>query len=179
MLLLLSILLNAIGIPRLWIAVFLGSLCQSPLQASLYTMVGAAVGNYLLFILARRFLRERIRNRVSRTKAARLLDLRPDIPETILIRQLPVPGILTTLALAVSGTSIRSLIIGSVIGWLPTTYLATFAASSAVQGKIPDAWVSVSLAIACLLLIFLKRLAKRRSPLPQTQPDAPSRKDRQ
>ena len=127
---------------------FLGSLCQSPFQAFLYTMAGAAVGNYLLFILARRFLRERIRNRVSRTKAARFLDVRPGILATIL---------------AVSGTSLLALIIGSVIGWLPTTYLATFVVSSAVQGKIPDAWVSVSLAIVCLLLIFLKRLAKRQN----------------
>lgn len=160
---LLSILLNAIGIPRLWIAVFLGSVCQSPLQAFLYTMAGAIIGNVFLFCLARKFLQNRILQYIARTKAARFLDVRPGILETILIRQLPVPGILTTLALAVSGTSLLALIIGSVIGWLPTTYLATFAASSAIQGKIPNAWVSLSLAIACLLLIFLKRLAKRQN----------------
>lgn len=158
--LLLATFLNAVGIPRLWIAAALGLIC-SPVAAFAWAMLGGLIGNALLFTAARHLLADSIRRRLARSRAAFLLRTTPGFLETVLIRQLPLPGLLTTLALAVSKTRLSAMLLGSFVGWLPSTWIVTMLSGSAAQAQVPGPWIAASMAGACLLLILLKRAARR------------------
>ena len=158
--LLLATFLNAVGIPRLWIAAAQGLIC-SPVAAFAWAMLAGHNGNALLFTAARHLLADCIRRRLARSRAAFLLRTTPGFLETVLIRQLPLPGLLTTLALAVSKTRLSAMLLGSFVGWLPSTWIVTMLSGSAAQAQVPGPWIAASMADACLLLILLKRAARR------------------
>ena len=116
---------------------------------------------YRLWFSRRHLLADCIRRRLARSRAAFLLRTTPGFLETVLIRQLPLPGLLTTLALAVSKTRLSAMLLGSFVGWLPSTWIVTMLSGSAAQAQVPGPWIAASMAGACLLLILLKRAARR------------------
>lgn len=144
--------LCACGFPRLWTSVFAGMVFGGPLGFAL-SLPSSLAGALVTFLFARRIGSQRLLSTVvSKWSRAVVLIRSPDVVQTLLIRQLPMPGIVTTLLFAASNITVPVFIVGSVIGFTPGAAIACFLGDTATiaqtQRSIATASAVILLAIA-------------------------------
>lgn len=157
--------LCACGCPRLWTCVFAGMVFGGPLGISL-SLPSSLAGALVTFGFARMIGSQRLLSTVvSKWSRAVVLKKSPDLVQTILIRQLPVPGIAVTLLFAASNITIPVFVIGSAIGFTPGAAIACFLGDTATiaqtQDSLATASVVILLSIAATAFLHRARSASR------------------
>ena len=155
-------LLCAFGCPRLWTCVFAGVVFGGPLGFGI-SLPSSILGASITFAFARLIGSRHLTSKItSKWKGAVRLTGSPSLLQTVLIRQLPVPGIATTLLFAASNISVPVFLVGSTLGFIPGAMLAWFlgdtARSSHTQSSIA---ITSAIVLASLLAITLLRRANR------------------
>lgn len=165
--LVLTAVLCAFGAPRLWLCGIAAVILPQG-AAFFVSIVGALAGHGLLFAACRTPAAQRVVDRIVRCGPAalgRLPRLRAGISGVVLLRQAPGPGAVATVLLARGGVSMRDFLIGSFIGFLPTTALTVLLAGNAASRLPADilAWTTAAMALAAAAVWFIRaRLDRRR-----------------
>ena len=161
-------LLSALGAPRLWLCGIAG-LILHPVAAFLVSVSSALIGNYAIFEACRGSVAQRLVGWISRHGSAdiRMPRLRVGISGVVLMRQVPGPCALITIFLARTDVSSRDFLVGSLIGFLPTTIL-TILATGAAATYMPKnivAWATCGLALLAAA-VWLLGLRRKTAPSP-------------
>ena len=95
-----------------------------------------------------------------------LPQLNVGISGVVLMRQMPGPCALITIFLARTNVSPRDFVIGSLLGFLPTTLLTILLTGTAARYLPPHivAWTTVALAFAAAAVWLLKNRPARQEP---------------
>ena len=153
-------LLSALGAPRLWLCGLAG-LALNPLAAFAVSVSSALIGNYAIFAACRGKAAQSLIDWLSsrRTTDMHLPQLKVGISGVILIRQMPGPCALITIFLARTKVSAQDFLVGSFIGFLPTTVLTIIATGTAATylPKNIVAWTTVAVAVIAAA-IWIKKL---------------------
>ena len=158
-------LLSAVGAPRLWLSGIAGMLLN-PFVAFPVAMAGSLAGNYALFLalrsgrakkLAARLLRER--------KLPAAAQAAVGISGVVLVRQMPVPGIVSAIILAGTKATNREFLWGSVIGFAPSTLIAVLVTGAAKKFLPENAsiWVAVAMSAIALPVWLVKNRCFRKA----------------
>ncbi len=152
-------LLTAVGAPRLWLC-GLASLMFPPIAAFIISIASALVGNYALFAACRGRVAQRLVDWISSrrsTSGIRIPSLNVGLWDVVLLRQMPGPGALITILLARTNIVVRDFIIGSFIGFLPTTLLTVLLAGTAASYLPKDIviWTTVGVALVAACWKFV------------------------
>ncbi len=152
--------LCAVGAPRLWLC-GIAALIMPPVAAFAVSVLSALAGNYALFIACRTRTAQRVVNWLSSGRLSavgRLPRLRTGISGVILLRQAPGPGAVVTIFLARTDVSARDFLIGSFIGFLPTTLVTVLLAGTTAHFLPANAtiWLTASVAVAAGVVWYLK-----------------------
>ncbi len=154
-------LLCGFGVPRMWIAASAVVLLD-PWPAFAASMFASVAGASVTYFLAKIGSLEKQAVSGGRTRDMfwRLGRVR-GIPAVILVRQLPVPGVFSSVYMSVTGTGFRDFAIGSAVGFLPSTVLIVFAGELALRGSgTADIVSAVAMsAVSAAVIIFLKNKA--------------------
>lgn len=157
-----SIVVIAIGVPRLPLCGLAGVLFGF-IEGMAVAIVSGLIGSYGAFLLVRwggRQWAERKLSRASDNLRKALAD--PSIASIFIVRQLPVPGIVPNVLLGLLPTSHRTFLLGTFLGYLPSTAIIALAGSSLGKENLALAIAQVSLSMAGLaafsaLLVWLRR----------------------
>ena len=158
-------LLVAIGMPRLMFY-GVGGLAFGFWQGLLLAQLGALLGAWLTFFAIRhggrswllaRFGEHRIVKKAFRVKSS--------IKAVVLIRQLPLHGLMITGALALSQVSSPVFLLGTFIGYLPQGVIATLIGSGMVDEQAMVGFGKLVVAATVLLIgaALLRRWQKKRA----------------
>ena len=148
--------LCAVGAPRLWLC-GIAALVLPPVAAFAVSLLGALAGNYALFAACRTRTARRVVDRIARGRLSPLgrpLRLRAGVSGVVLLRQAPCPGVVTTILLSRAGVLTRDFLIGSLIGFLPSTLLTVLLAGTAAT-ILPEgvlAWTSAAVALVAAIV---------------------------
>ena len=159
--------LCAVGAPRLWLC-GIAALVLPPVAAFAVSLLGALAGNHALFAACRTRTAQRVVERVARGRLSRLgrpPRLHAGISGVVLLRQAPGPGAVTTILLSRAGVSTRDFLIGSLVGFLPSTLLTVLLAGTA-STVLPEgvlAWTSAAVALVAAIV----RLVRYRGTMPE------------
>ncbi len=146
--------LVSLGFPRL-IFCPIGGIIFGFVQGLVWTQVATLAGYYVLFLFVRwggRDFALRHWPRLNRMHA--VLD-RSAIPTIIIMRQLPINGLIINLFLGLSRIRHRDFLVGTAIGVLPQAVPFTLVASGAVKLGGGESFLYVIGATAFLLLVWL------------------------
>ena len=147
----LTALLVAVGFPRL--ALFpLGGVLFGFLTGTGLTLLGALLGSYAIFGYVRRARRRRPTAVRGRHLAEALQ--RRGLYTVILLRQLPVPGVVGNLTLGLLPTRHRDFLLGSLIGFLPTALPFAGLGRAVAQADSPARMAQLLLAGVCLMVLY-------------------------
>ncbi|MFM9943347.1 MAG: TVP38/TMEM64 family protein [Hyphomicrobiaceae bacterium] len=157
----------ALGVPRLALCGLAGALFGF-VAGGLVSLASSILGSYGAFLLARWSGREWAERKLAgASDGLRQLLATPSIGSIFIARQLPVPGILVNALIGVLPTPHRTFLIGTALGYLPSTAIVALAGSSLGKDSLGLAMTQVSLAMAGLgafstLLMWLRhRLTNR------------------
>lgn len=158
--------LCAVGAPRLWLC-GIAALVLPPVAAFAVSLLGALAGNHALFAACRTRTAQRVVERVARGRLSRLgrpPRLHAGISGVVLLRQAPGPGAVTTILLSRAGVSTRDFLIGSLVGFLPSTLLTVLLAGTA-STVLPEgvlAWTSAAVALVAAIVWLVQRRGETR-----------------
>ena len=153
-------LLCAFGCPRLWTCVFAGVVFGGPLGFGI-SLPSSILGACMTFGFARLVGSRDLTSAISaKWKGSIPLTASPDLLQTILIRQLPVPGIATTLLFAASNIAVPVFIVGSALGFIPGAAIACFLGDTATGSHTQS---SIAIASAIMLAALIAITLLRRS----------------
>ena len=159
--------LSALGAPRLWLCGLAG-LALHPVAAFAVSVSSALIGNYAIFAACRGKVAQRLIDWISsrRMTDMHLPQLNVGISGVVLMRQMPGPCALITIFLARTNVSPRDFLIGSLLGFLPTTLLTILLTGTAARYLPPHivAWTTVALAFAAAAVWLLKNRPARQEP---------------
>ena len=151
--------LSALGAPRLWLCGLAG-LALHPVAAFAVSVSSALIGNYAIFAACRGKVAQRLIDWISsrRMTDMHLPQLNVGISGVVLMRQMPGPCALITIFLARSKVRARDFLIGSLIGFLPTTILTILATGTAATylPKNIVAWTTVAVAVIAAAVWMMK-----------------------
>ena len=152
--------LCAVGAPRLWLC-GIAALIMPPVAAFAVSVFSALAGNYALFIACRTRTAQRVVDWLSSGRLSavgRLPRLRTGISGVVLLRQAPGPGAFITVFLSRTDVSARDFLIGSFIGFLPTTLVTVLLAGTAAHFLPANAmiWTTAAVAVAAGVVWYLK-----------------------
>lgn len=152
-------LLSALGAPRLWLCGLAG-LALHPVAAFAVSVSSALIGNYAIFAACRGKVAQRLVDWISsrRVTDMHLPQLNIGISGVVLMRQMPGPCALITVFLARTKVSVRNFLVGSLIGFLPTTILTILATGTAATylPKNIVAWTTVAIAVIAAAVWMMK-----------------------
>jgi uncharacterized membrane protein YdjX (TVP38/TMEM64 family) len=153
-------LLCAFGFPRLWTSVFAGVVFGGTLGLGL-SLPSSVLGTCLTFAYARGIGSRRLLERLTARWEGRVaFPSTPDLLQTVLIRQLPVPGMVLTLLLSMTNISASAFVAASVLGFIPGAAIACFAGDTITTTQTH---LSVALAVAIILAALLAMAYLRRA----------------
>lgn len=158
-------LLVAIGMPRL-IFYGIGGLAFGFWQGLLFAQIGSLLGSFLTFFAIRhggrgwlmaRFGEHRFVKKAFRVKSS--------VKAVVLIRQLPLHGLMITGGLALSQASARAFLLGTFIGYLPQGVIAALIGSGMVDEQAMAGFGKLVIAATVLLLatVLLRRWRRKRT----------------
>jgi uncharacterized membrane protein YdjX (TVP38/TMEM64 family) len=148
--------LCAAGAPRLWLC-GIAALVLPPVAAFAVSFLGALAGNYAVFAVCRTRSARRVVGWILRGRqppVGRLARLSAGVSGVVLLRQAPGPGAVTTILLSRAGVSTRDFLIGSLVGFLPSTLLTVLLAGTAAT-VLPEgvlAWTSAAVALVAAIV---------------------------
>lgn len=154
--------LVAVGVSRLLLCVVAG-MALGFWSGLFWAQLGTLVGNYALFMVARAFGREWAARVVS--KRARLSRFSQDrgITGVFLVRQLPLPGLVTNLMCALLPIRQRDFLLGTIIGQLPQAIPLTLIGAGVLQASFKKSIGLIGLGVVVTFAAwFLVRQALRR-----------------
>jgi len=125
-------LLVALGVPRLLFCP-IGGLTFGFARGLLWTQIPTLLGYYTIFLFVRWGGRDWILHRWPKLARWKGAGSGPAMPMVILIRQLPISGLVTNLILGLSPIRHRDFLVGTVIGLLPEAIPFTLIASGLVK----------------------------------------------
>lgn len=143
--------LSALGAPRLWLCGLAG-LALHPVAAFAVSVSSALIGNYAIFAACRGKVAQRLIDWISsrRMTDMHLPQLNVGISGVVLMRQMPGPCALITVFLARTKVSVRNFLVGSLIGFLPTTILTILATGTAATYLPKNIVACTTVAIAVI-----------------------------
>jgi len=140
----------AVGVPRLMLCGVAGALFGF-VAGGLVSLVSSVSGSYGAFLLARWGGRDWAERRLAGASAGlRSLLAKPSIGSIFIARQLPLPGILVNALTGILPTRHSTFLVGTFIGYLPSTAIVALAGSSLGKESLAVAIGQVSLAMAGL-----------------------------
>lgn len=161
-------LLSTLGAPRLWLCGIAGLLLH-PVPAFVVSVASALLGNYALFAACRGHLAQQLVDWIATRRATskiKLPSLKVGISGVVLMRQVPGPCALITVFLARTNVLPRDFLIGSFLGFLPTTLLTILLTGTAARYLPPHivTWTTAALALAAATVWLLKNRSQRLEP---------------
>ena len=154
--------LVALGAPRLALAAIGGALFGG-WQGGAIAWVSAAFGAYATFLFARWGAREWVRRRVRIPSRLGTLLGQPDLWAVVILRQLPIVAFVQNAALGLSEVRHRTFWAGTLIGTLPSAWIAALAGASLTQDTGRGALIYLSAAIVLLAVFGMLAGRLRRS----------------
>jgi uncharacterized membrane protein YdjX (TVP38/TMEM64 family) len=142
------------GFPRLLFCVIAG-MALGFWSGLLWTQLGTLLGNYALFLFARRWGGNWVRHYVARWGRLASLIHEDGITGVILARQLPVPGLLVNLGFGLMSIRHRDFLIGTAIGQLPEAIPCTLIGAGVVKATFGRSVGLIGLAVALALIAWL------------------------
>ncbi len=124
--------LVAVGFPRLLFCVVAG-MALGFWSGLLWTQLGTLLGNYLVFLLARRGGRDWAQRYLSKRGRLHSLVHQEGMTGVILARQLPLPGLIVNLACALLPIRHRDYLLGTILGQLPAAVPCTLFGAGVLQ----------------------------------------------
>lgn len=146
--------LVAAGFPRLLFCVIAG-MALGFWSGLLWAQTGTLLGNYAIFLLARRGGHDWAQRYLSRRGRLHNLIRQEGVLGVILARQLPVPGLLVNLACGLLSIRHRHFLLGTLLGQLPEAIPCTLIGAGALQASFARSAGSIGLAVACAVLLWL------------------------
>ena len=155
----LNTLLCAFGVPRLWTSVLAGAVF-GPIPGLLLSLPSSLAGAALTFEFGRLASTASLEDAIpAKWRGWIETHATPDILQTAIIRQLPVPGAILTLLLAAGGIARRDFLIGSALGFLPGAAIGCFLGTAATTRQTPGmrVFTFVIVAVSVGSLAWLRR----------------------
>lgn len=152
------------GFPRFWTGVFAGIVFGGPLGFSI-SLPSSLLGAYFTFLAFRmmgsRKLFEKLR--AKGLSHYNILDKEPKLIHVILIRQIPVPGFLSTAILAASKLRGMVFLGGTAIGFVPAAAIGSFLGGSVTSehSTLSVTITSVVVVVCVLMTIWMRRQISR------------------
>ena len=158
----LSAMLVAVGVPRLALSAIAGMLFGFE-RGVCPAHFGALAGSYLTFLFARWGGRGWVQRRLQHYTRLHALFQHPTTLGIVLIRQMPVAGIIINLLFGMTNVRQRVFMLGTFLGLLPGSLAATLLGSGLGKATWTQATVQVCAAMLVLTLAtWLALLARRR-----------------
>ncbi len=151
----------ALGVPRLALCGLAGALFGF-VAGGILALGSAVTGSYGAFLLARWSGRDWAERKLAgASPTLRALLAKPGIVSIFIARQLPVPGILINVMVGILATPHRTFLVGTILGYIPSTAIVALAGSSLGKDSLGAAIAQVSLAMLGLgalsaLLVWLR-----------------------
>ena len=146
--------LVCIGVPRLLLCP-LGGMAFGFVFGLIYCVIGTLVAYYMVFLFVRwggkGFI---LRHSHKLNKYTKILD-HGGIPAVILVRQMPVHGMVLNLIMGLSPIRHRDFLIGTAIGLFPEAIPFTLIGKGAKQGSIGKSMIYVAVALLVLAILWL------------------------
>jgi|YelNatPaOPRAMG01_1025707.scaffolds.fasta_scaffold04138_5 uncharacterized membrane protein YdjX (TVP38/TMEM64 family) len=163
------------GVPRLLFCLVAGAVYGFWLGLGL-SLVATMLGYCGAFV----FVRGRQRtSRPAEPLSPRLAFLAqdPGLGGVVLARMLPMPGMVITLALALSAVSFRDYVVGSLIGLIPEAAPVVLLGAGLLAPETSSAWRTGLLVVVCLIMAAAAGvwLLKRRGQPHRPQVQSPTR----
>lgn len=130
---LISTALIAMGLPRMFLCGLAGVLFGFT-TGFIVGQMSALLGSYATFVFARWGGREWVSSKIEKSKRLRELLKKPSTFTIFLVRQLPIAGIVPNLILGVTAVKHRYFLLGSFLGYLPSSILVAAIGSSLGKG---------------------------------------------
>ncbi len=121
----------------------------------LWAQIGALLGNYVLFVVARVSGGDWIRRYVHKRERLAGLIHKEGITGVILARQLPVPGMLVNLVLGLLALRHRDFLLGTLIGQLPEAIPCTLIGAGAGKASLAKSAGFIGLAVVFAVLVWV------------------------
>lgn len=154
--------LVSIGVPRLMFY-GIGGLAFGFWQGLLLAQLGSLAGSFLTFFAVRHGGRDWLMSRFGEHRFVRkAFRVKSSIKAVVLIRQLPLHGLMITGGLALSQVSASVFLAGTFVGYLPQGVIATLIGSGMVDEQAMAGFGKLVVAAAVLLVgvLLLRRWRK-------------------
>lgn len=125
--------LIAVGIPRMFLCGLAGVLFGFE-TGFIVGQMSALLGSYATFVFARWGGREWVMKRIENSRRLRDLLKKPSTFTIFLVRQLPIAGVVPNLILGLTPVKHRYFLLGSFLGYLPSSALVAAIGSSLGKG---------------------------------------------
>ncbi len=154
-------LLVGLGFPRLVFCAIAG-MALGFWQGLLWAQLGTLLGNYGVFLLARRGARDWAQRYLSKRGKMHKLIRRESISGVILARQLPLPGMIVNLGCGLFPIRHRDYLLGTIIGQLPAAIPCTLIGAGALQASPAKSAGMITLAVIAAVVAWagLRRLLR-------------------
>lgn len=152
----------AVGLPRL-VLCGLGGMLFGFVEGLLTSQFASVLGSYSAFLITRMWAPKAwVEAKLANSEKLRAVLVKPSLSSIFVARQLPVPGIVPNVLLGVLPTSHRIFLIGTFIGYLPSTIPVALAGSSMAKDSLTKAIAQVSLSMLALgvfsvLIMWVRR----------------------
>jgi uncharacterized membrane protein YdjX (TVP38/TMEM64 family) len=147
-------LLVAFGFPRL-ILCTLGGMAFGFIWGLIWSQLGTLMGSYVQFLFIGWGGRDlALRKKPSLNILAQLFKRR-GIPAIVLLRQLPMPGLVVNVVLVLMGVTQTDYLIGALLGFLPQAIPSTLIGTGFIQQSFGKSFAYITSAIILLMLIWL------------------------
>ncbi len=152
----------AFGFPRLWSCAFAGVVFGEFFGLAV-SLPSSLLGAWMTFEFGRNVGAKDLVGKIStRWKNTNHPSLSPDLLQTTLLRQLPIPGFVLTLLLSATPISRRIFLAGSALGFIPGAVIACFLGHTATTKQTLTSLGLTSLAILLIILVVAYLQRKRR-----------------
>ncbi len=153
----------AFGFPRLWSSAFAGVVFGGPLGLAT-SLPSSILGTWITFEFGRKIGAKGVLSKIAtRWKNTAIPTFSPDIFQTTLLRQLPIPGVILTLLFSATHISRKVFLLGSSIGFIPGAVIACFLGYTATTKQTMASLTMTSCAIllAIAVLAYMQRKRKQ------------------
>lgn len=121
----------------------------------IWAQLGALLGNYALFVVARVSGGDWVRRYVHKREKWAGLIHKEGITGVILARQLPIPGMLVNLVLGLLALRHRDFLLGTLIGQLPEAIPCTLIGAGAGKASLAKSAGFIGLAVVFAVLVWV------------------------
>jgi len=152
----------AFGFPRLWSSAFAGVVFGWPIGLAA-SLPSSLLGTWTTFEFGRKIGAKDVLSKIAtRWKNTAIPTFAPDIFQTTLLRQLPIPGVILTLLFSATHISRKVFLVGSAIGFIPGAVIACFLGNAATTKQTLSSLTMTSCAILLAIGVMAYMQRKRK-----------------